>query len=69
MCIRDRASTDADKMKEILTNAGSRFAGHDPSTWGKQAQMAADGKWDDLKKWQDELDGGKPAAKASGEEE
>ena len=25
----------------------------------EQAQMAADGKWDELKKWQDELDGGK----------
>lgn len=63
------AATEVDKMKEILSNAGSRFARHDPSTWGKQAQMAADGKWDELKKWQDELDGGKPAAKASGEEE
>ena len=62
------AATSADKMKEILTAAGSRFAGHDPGTWGQQAQMAADGKWDDLKKWQDELDGGKPA-NASGEEE
>jgi len=23
--------------------------------------MAADGKWDELKKWQDEMDGGRPA--------
>ena len=53
------ASTDAAKVKEILTAAGSRYASHDPTTWGQQAQMAADGKWDELKKWQDELDGGK----------
>lgn len=32
---------------------------HDPQTWPEQAKMAADGKWDELKKWQDELDGGK----------
>ena len=29
-----------------------------PATWPKQAKMAADGKWDELKKWQDEMDGG-----------
>jgi large subunit ribosomal protein L21 len=32
---------------------------HDPETWPKQAGMAASGDWDGLKKWQDELDGGK----------
>ena len=31
----------------------------DPTTWPKQAKMAAAGDWDALKKWQDELDGGK----------
>ena len=32
---------------------------HVTDTWPKQAKLAADGKWDELKKWQDELDGGK----------
>jgi len=32
-----------------------------------QAGLAAEGKWDELKKWQDESDGGKPIA--SSEEE
>jgi hypothetical protein len=32
---------------------------HIPATWPKQAEMAAAGKWDELKAWQDELDGGK----------
>ncbi len=53
------ASTDVEKIKEILTAAGSRYKMHDPTTWPQQAALAADGKWDELKKWQDELDGGK----------
>ena len=64
------AAAPFDQVKGILTAAGSRYQMHDPTTWGQQAQMAADGKWDELKKWQDESDGGKPVdAKAKGEEE
>ena len=32
---------------------------HDPTTWPQQSQLAADGKWDELKTLQDELDGGR----------
>ncbi len=53
------AATDADAIKAILTEAGSRYQMHDPTTWPKQAELAAAGKWDELKQWQDELDGGK----------
>ena len=64
------AATPAEKVKEILVAAGSRYQMHNPATWGQQAQMAADGKWDELKKWQDESDGGKPIdSKAKNEEE
>jgi len=42
---------------------------HDPTTWPKQADMAAKGEWDALNKWQDELDGGKEVAAKSSEEE
>ncbi|PRX57666.1 30S ribosomal protein S2 [Flagellimonas meridianipacifica] len=52
------AKTDAEKIKEILTEASSRMAHLDPTSWGKQAQMAADGKWDELKEWQDKAKGG-----------
>lgn len=31
---------------------------HVPDTWPKQAKLAADGKWDELKELQDILDGG-----------
>ncbi|WP_028283191.1 50S ribosomal protein L21 [Olleya marilimosa] len=50
------AKTDAAKISEII--AGVR-GNHVTDTWPAQAQLAADGKWDELKKWQDELDGGK----------
>ncbi len=53
------AATDAEKIKEILLAKGKRYAMHNPTTWPKQAALAAEGKWDELKKWQDELDGGK----------
>jgi len=53
------STTDAAKIKEILTEAGGVYQAMDPTTWPEQAKMAAEGKWDELKKWQDELDGGK----------
>jgi len=48
-----------DKCKSVLESGGSRFQMHDPGTWPKQAGMAAEGKWAELLKWQDEHDGGK----------
>jgi large subunit ribosomal protein L27 len=53
------AATSVEKVQEVLNNAGSRYASHNPGTWPAQAKFAAEGKWDELKKWQDELDGGK----------
>ena len=56
---QDLAAATYERMKDILTAAGNRYKMHDPATWAQQAQMAADGNWTDLKKWQDELSGGK----------
>ena len=53
------AKAKPEDIKEILTKASDKYAVHDPETWPKQAQLAAEDKWDELKKWQDELDGGK----------
>ncbi|MFS4482521.1 50S ribosomal protein L21 [Hyunsoonleella sp. 2307UL5-6] len=50
------ANTDAAKISEII--AGVR-GNHVTDTWPAQAKLAAEGKWEELKKWQDELDGGK----------
>lgn len=52
------AKAKADKMKEVLTEASSRLAHLDTTSWPKQAKMAADEKWDELKAWQDSVKGG-----------
>jgi predicted flap endonuclease-1-like 5' DNA nuclease len=53
------ASTSVDRLRELLDAAGPSFNIHDPGTWPHQASLANEGKWDELKKLQDELDGGK----------
>ncbi|MVO08975.1 50S ribosomal protein L21 [Flavobacterium sp. TP390] len=52
-----KASTES--VKEILDASTSKLSHLDPTTWGQQAQLAADEKWDELQKLQDELNGGK----------
>ncbi len=47
-----------DRLQKILDNAGPRYRMHNPKTWAAQAKLAAEGKWDELKKWQNELKGG-----------
>jgi len=54
------SQTSADFIKKLLNDAGPRYKMHNPATWPQQAKMAAQGKWDALKKWQDELKGGRP---------
>jgi predicted flap endonuclease-1-like 5' DNA nuclease len=54
------AAAKAEDIKTMLTEAEGNFGFHNPTTWPEQAQMAADGKWDELKTWQDASDGGKP---------
>ncbi|MCC6724949.1 MAG: 30S ribosomal protein S6 [Saprospiraceae bacterium] len=65
------AGMTPDQIKDMLNQAGDRFSFQDPATWPAQAQLAAQGEWDKLKKWQDELKGGKlvnaPAASSSAE--
>jgi large subunit ribosomal protein L27 len=54
----DLAASDVDKLNEILEAAGSRYKSHNPTTWPKQAALAAEGKWDELKELQDRINGG-----------
>ena len=53
------AVAPVERLQEILTAAGSRYKMHNPSTWPQQAGLAATGKWDELEKLQDELNGGR----------
>lgn len=53
------AKTSADDVKTILEASEAKVSHLDPTTWAQQAQLAADGKMDELKKLQDELNGGR----------
>jgi large subunit ribosomal protein L21 len=53
------AAASAEDVKAILDASTSKVQHLDPTTWAQQAQLAADGKMDELKKLQDELNGGK----------
>ena len=52
------AKADPAKLSELLVDASSRLAHLVTDTWPKQAALAAEGKWDELKELQDKLDGG-----------
>lgn len=56
---RKLANSSVDTIQAILTKAGKRYKLADPGTWPKQAEMCADGRWDDLQEYQDFLQGGK----------
>ncbi len=53
------AKSTAAHLQDLLNAAGSRYKMHDPTTWPKQAALAAKGDWTKLQKLQDELKGGK----------
>ncbi len=52
------AKAKPEAIATILSEASSNLAHLVTETWPKQAQLAADGKWDELKDLQDKLDGG-----------
>ncbi len=49
-----------EKIREILLEkGGKRYSMHNPETWSTQAELADSGKWEELKKLQDKLKGGR----------
>lgn len=56
---RQLADAPVERLTEILRAAGPDYAMHNPATWPSQADMADRQAWDDLKKYQDELTGGR----------
>lgn len=54
----DLAVATVDRLQGILDTAGKRYRLAKPSTWPKQAALARDGKWAELKEYQDFLQGG-----------
>ena len=53
----DLSASKVGDLRTILADNG--LSQHDPKTWKKQATLAKNGKRDELKKLQDELDWGK----------
>ncbi|MFK7965332.1 MAG: helix-hairpin-helix domain-containing protein [Burkholderiaceae bacterium] len=53
------AQATQEQLQKVLDDAGPRYSIHKPDTWPEQAALAAAGKWDELDKLKDELDGGK----------
>lgn len=52
------AKKSPEQISEILSEASSRLTHLVTDTWPKQAKLAAEGKWDELKEYQEKLDGG-----------
>ncbi|MEO5861068.1 MAG: helix-hairpin-helix domain-containing protein [Burkholderiales bacterium] len=52
------ATAEPTAVQEMLKKSSGRFNLAKSDTWAEQAELAAAGKWDALKKRQDELDGG-----------
>jgi len=55
----DLVKAPLDKVRKVLEAAGPNFNMALPDTWGKQAKLAAAGKWDELKEYQEKLKGGR----------
>ncbi|MFK7983172.1 MAG: DUF4332 domain-containing protein [Saprospiraceae bacterium] len=53
------SKTKASRLQQILKDAGGKYNFADPTSWPKQAALAAAGKMEELKAWQDELLGGR----------
>jgi predicted flap endonuclease-1-like 5' DNA nuclease len=53
------SETSVETLQTMLDNAGKRYQIHNPSTWPAQALMAHEGRFDELKVYQDHLKGGK----------
>ena len=51
------AETDEDTLLVLLKDA--KIAGTSPATWARQARFAADGNWDELKQFQEQIKHGR----------
>lgn len=52
------AQTPQSRMQEILDQGGPSFSLANPSTWARQASLAANNQWADLRQLQDDLEAG-----------
>lgn len=59
LTFKDLSKISVKNLKGILEVAGNKFQMHDPTSWPKQAKLAASAKWEELEALQKELTGGK----------
>jgi predicted flap endonuclease-1-like 5' DNA nuclease len=45
----DLADTEVSLLRTLLADAGARYQVHDPTTWPAQAQLLAEGRWDEFR--------------------
>ncbi len=55
---KELSEATVERCQQILDDAGESFKVHNPTSWPLQSEMAYTGKWEKLKKWQDEMLGG-----------
>jgi large subunit ribosomal protein L27 len=53
------SNTSVERLQEILDAAGPRYQMHNPSTWPAQGKFAYEGRFEELKEYQDMLTGGR----------
>ncbi|MDQ6476745.1 hypothetical protein [Dyadobacter sp. LHD-138] len=56
---RQLSQKTPEQISAILVNSDPRYQIHDPATWPRQAELAANENWEELQAWQDELNGGR----------
>ena len=56
---RQLARMSVSDLKDLLSDEGPRYQVNDPTTWPLQAELAAEGNWDELREWQEKLDSGR----------
>ncbi len=49
------AQTPVATVRRVLADHGPLLHTYDPATWPGQALLAADGRWDELRSWQDQM--------------
>ncbi len=59
MSFADVVHADIEGLQEVLDAAGPKYQMHNPKTWPDQADLAAKGRWKELKEYQDILSGGR----------
>ena len=56
---QDLAHAELSNLQKVLKKAGDRYRVHNPGTWSQQANLASQGKWEELEQLQTSLSAGR----------